>query len=65
MIINPKKNIGLVFEAAVAYLSRESWQQCPWQRLKKRTRAKCPNQAPARRFVARIIFRSMKHVNAQ
>ncbi len=50
MIINHKKNIGLVFEAAVAYLSRESWQQCPWQRLKKRTRAKCPNQAPARRF---------------
>ncbi len=26
MIINHKKNIGLVFEAAVAYLSRESWQ---------------------------------------
>ncbi len=29
MIINNNKtNIGLVFEAAVAYLSRESWQ--PW-----------------------------------
>ncbi len=27
MIINHQKNIGLVFEAAVAYLSRESWQQ--------------------------------------
>ncbi len=26
MIINHQKNIGLVFEAAVAYLSRESWQ---------------------------------------
>ncbi len=23
-----KKNIGLVFETAVAYLSRESWQLC-------------------------------------
>ncbi len=27
MIINHQKNIGLVFEAAVAYLSRETWQQ--------------------------------------